>query len=133
MGKLKRTGLGVALLAVAIGHAAQAAQIQSAVCDRAPGEPNKATVTVTVAPSAQGDVINSANMTGDMIAEFNTQAINVACPAGGAGVYTCTSRKTFGMLRTVTNVEYSINGQQTLNGAHAQTPFAIRYQGVLCN
>lgn len=112
---------------------AGAARITSEVCERWPGEPNRAGVTVTVAPSAPTDTLNNARMTGQMFTgELDFQEIDVAC-AANAGNLVCTSNKTFGATRTVTNVEYAINGQQTLAGAGASTAFSITDQGVLCS
>lgn len=114
---------------------ASAAQIQTATCDLWDGEPFRADVLVVVAPSAIGDTINTATMTGDMFTDDPTkfQHINVNCANIGNGRLRCQSSKTFSNLLTVTNVEYSIAGQQTLAGAANPTAFAINDQGVLCN
>jgi len=114
---------------------ASAAQIQAATCDLWDGEPFRADISVVVAPSAVGDTINSATMTGDMFTDdpLTFQHINVNCANLGNGNFRCQSSKTFSKLRTVTNVEYSITGQQTLAGAGNPSAFAINDQGVICN
>ena len=113
--------------------AALAAEIVHQECNVVEGSPNQATVTVEVGPSNAGDMINTARMTGTMFAVFNQRAIDVNCVGIGNGIYQCTSSKTFGLLETVTNVEYGIDGFETLNNSQNQTPFTIADQGVLCD